>query len=96
MLTLVEYYCITHDVGPWTKYATGSNNKSIFQTHRDLGCKIVEYNDRPKLRGKENWRYTEIENEFTNYMINNFDRMLHIVIQSYKGPKKSQMIRGDL
>jgi len=96
MLTLKEYYCITHDAGPWSDDAIGSGGYPIVQTHRDLGCKIVESKDKPKLKGKENWGNTKIENELTNYMIKNYDRMLHTTIQSYKGPKKSQLIRGDL
>jgi len=96
MLTLKEYYCITHNAGPWSEDATGSGGYPIVKTHRDLGCKIVESKDKPKLRGKKNCGNTEIENEFTNYMIKNYDRILHTVIQSYKGSKKSQLIRGDL
>jgi len=96
MLTKKEYYCITHDAGPWSKDAIGSGDILLMKFHRDLGCKIVESKDRPKLRGKENWGKTDIEIQFANSMKNNFHRMLHIVIQSYKGPKKCQMIRKDL
>lgn len=96
MIAIVEYFCITHDAGPWTKYAIGSNNKPILQIHKNLGCKIVEYKDKPKLRGKENWGNTSIENEFTNHMLKNYDKMLHSIISSCKGPKKSQLIRGIL
>jgi hypothetical protein len=40
-----------------------------------------------KLKGKSNWGHTEIEKMFTDYMIKNYDEMLHEVIASYKPGK---------
>jgi len=40
-----------------------------------------------KLKGKSNWGNTEIEKEFTDHMIKNYDEMLHRVIAHYKHGK---------
>ncbi len=79
-----QYYCVTHDAGPWSEDEVGSDGNSIVKLHRNLGCKIVEEKDKPRLRGKANWGKTWIEKLFTDYMIKNYDEMLHEVIASYK------------
>ncbi len=80
----LEIICLTHDAGPFTEDVKGSDGKSIIELHKRAGCKLVELKDRPKLRGKKYWGHTEIEKEFTDYMIKNYDEMLHQVIASYK------------
>lgn len=77
----IEYYCVTHDAGPWREDALGSNNKPIVKTHRDLGCNVVELKDKPKLRGRKHWGHTNIEKEFTNYMILHFDEIFKELIK---------------
>ena len=52
-MSLIEYYCVTHDAGSWSEDALGSDGKSIVKFHRDLGCNIVELKDKPRLRGKK-------------------------------------------
>ena len=76
--------------GSWDDHENFSN---IRLAHKN--CSGFQIGTR-KLKGKENWGHTEIENEFTNYMIKNYDELLHIVIHSYKGSKKSSLIRENL
>ena len=74
-MSLIEYYCVTHDAGSWSEDALGSDGKSIVKFHRDLGCNIVELKDKPRLRGKKHQGHTEIEKQFTDYMILHFDEI---------------------
>jgi len=86
-----ESFCKTCDAGPWREDATGSDGKSILGLHRKLKHEVVEYSER-KLKGKANWGNTEIEKVFTDYMIANYDEMLHKVITSSK-PAKACLIK---
>ena len=69
-----ESYCKSCNAGPWSEDATGSDGKSIVGFHRKLKHDVVEYME-SNLKGKANWGYTNIEKEFTNYMISNFDEI---------------------
>ncbi len=86
-MSLVEYYCVTHDAGPWSENAIGSNNKPIVKLHRNLGCNVVEVKDKPKRKGKANFGFTEIEIEATNVLLSHWDEWLHEVIAYYKHDK---------
>lgn len=44
-------------------------------THDNCLCEIECDHNRPTLRGKKHWGHTEIEKEFTNYMILHFDEV---------------------
>jgi hypothetical protein len=74
-MSLIEYYCVTHDAGSWSEDALGSDGKSIVEFHRCLGCNVVKEQDKPRLRGKKHWGHTEIEKQFTDYMILHFDEI---------------------
>lgn len=74
-MSLMQYYCVTHDAGSWSEDALGSDGKSIVKLHRYLGCNVVEEKDKPRLRGKKHWGHTEIEKEFTSCMNLHLDEM---------------------
>ena len=76
-----------YDCGPWND--EHEFFKSVYQTHKDhKGFQIGE----PKLSGKENWEYTEIEKEATRIANQNIDRWFHELVVDLKGPDKICLI----
>jgi len=90
---MTDWYCkdcpVTGtDCGPWDdQHETFS---SIRQAHKNcLGFQKGE----PKLRGRANWGYTEIEKEATDFLLSHWDEWLHILIANVKGPDKVCLIK---
>ena len=66
--------------GPWD-----DDDSEFFVKIKSAHFKCIGFQKgERKLKGKSNWENTEIEKEFTYYMIKNYDEMLYDVITSYR------------
>lgn len=67
--------------GPWDD--NDEYFSKIKQAHRNcIGFQIGE----PKLKGRKNWGHTEIEKEFTNCFLLNWDKWLDAVTAHAREP----------
>jgi hypothetical protein len=69
------------------------DNKEFFQNIKSAHSKCTGFQrGEPKLRGKENWGNTEIENACSNSYFINLTELLHHLIAHEKGPDKCCLI----
>ena len=88
-IPLVEWYCETcpftgTDLGEWeSDHVLFKNILQVHKSHKGFQKGIIR-------------KKKTVEDLATEYMNRNFHRMLHVVINSYKGPTKSCLLRGAL
>jgi hypothetical protein len=86
---LSSWYCkncplSNSDLGEWdSSHPLFKNILQVHKTHDGFRKGIIT-------------QRKTIESELTEYMNKNYHRMLHVVINSCKGPKKSRLLRGAL
>jgi hypothetical protein len=86
---MTNWYCdsfckISQDgAGPWD-----DGNLEFFSKIKSAHSKCIGFQKgEPKLTGKANWGFTEIEKEATNFLLSHWDEWLHEVIAYYKPDK---------
>ena len=86
---MTNWYCdsfckISQDgAGPWD-----DGNLEFFSKIKSAHSKCIGFQKgEPKLTGKANWGFTEIEKEATNFLLSHWDEILSEVIAYYKHDK---------